>query len=80
MALAMEWVSRIFAITLEMILPGLGGMWLDSRWGTNYLGLLGFVAGISLAIYHLLVMTKASAQREREKRVGREQSRKDVQP
>jgi hypothetical protein len=63
-----------------MILPGLGGMWLDSRWGTNYLGLLGFVAGISLAIYHLLVMTKASAQREREERASREKSRKDVQP
>jgi hypothetical protein len=80
MALAMEWVSRIFAITLEMILPGLGGMWLDSRWGTNYVGLVGFVLGISLAIYHLLVMTKASAERERTERARRGQSRNGVQP
>jgi len=61
--LATEWVSRILAVALEMILPGLAGQWLDTRWGTQFLALVGFGLGISLAIYHLLVMTKAQNSR-----------------
>jgi hypothetical protein len=33
---------------------------LDERWGTGFLALAGFALGISAAIWHLLVMTKAS--------------------
>jgi hypothetical protein len=56
----MEWSSRIFAVSLEMVLPGLAGQWLDKRWGTGFLALVGFALGITLAIWHLLVMTRAS--------------------
>ena len=31
---AMEWVSKITTISLEMALPPLAGHWLDDRWGT----------------------------------------------
>jgi hypothetical protein len=55
----MEWVSRITTVALEMVLPGLGGLWLDGRWGTSFLGLLGFVLGLTLGIWHLLQMTRA---------------------
>ncbi len=61
MAVAMEWVSRIIAISLEMVLPGLGGQWLDRRWGTQYLALLGFALGISFAIWHLIALTQQDA-------------------
>ena len=66
--LAMEWVSRILAVSLEMILPGLAGKWLDSKLGTGFLVLLGFGLGITLAIWHLLVMTKASGAGGKSKR------------
>jgi len=58
LAVAMEWSSRVFAVALEMILPGLGGQWLDRRWGTSFLALLGFALGVSLGIWHLLVMSR----------------------
>lgn len=63
MGLAMDWVSRILAVALEMILPGLVGQWLDTRWGTQFLALLGFALGVSLGVWHLLVMTKSQNSR-----------------
>ncbi len=58
----MEWVSRILAVAAEMVLPGVGGGWLDNRWGTAPLfTLLGFAVGVSLAIWHLILMTKTAA-------------------
>lgn len=58
LAVAMEWVSRIITVALEMVLPGLAGGWLDKRWGTGFLALVGFALGVSLGIWHLIVMTK----------------------
>ena len=34
-AAAMEWVVRITAVGLEMVLPGLAGQWVDQRLGTS---------------------------------------------
>jgi hypothetical protein len=50
---AMVWVSRIIAIGLTMFLPGVAGGWLDARLGTGFIGPLGFVAGLGLAIFTL---------------------------
>lgn len=50
---AMVWVSRIIAIGLTMFLPGVAGGWLDARLGTSFMGPLGFVLGLGLAIYSL---------------------------
>jgi len=58
LAEAMEWVSRITTVVLEMVLPGLAGQWLDQRWGTNFLALLGFAVGLPLGFWHLLIMTR----------------------
>lgn len=58
MAAAMEWVSRITTISLEMVLPGLAGQWLDQKWGTNFLALVGFALGLTIGIWHLLALTK----------------------
>lgn len=57
LALATEWVARITTVSLEMVLPGLAGQWLDDRWGTRFLGLVGFGLGLTGGIWHLLVMT-----------------------
>lgn len=44
-SLAWEWVSRVLAICVVMVLPGLGGGWLDRRYGTGYWTLAGFAFG-----------------------------------
>ncbi|MEX1097867.1 MAG: AtpZ/AtpI family protein, partial [Planctomycetales bacterium] len=58
LAIAMDWVSRVFSVALIMVLPGLGGQWLDKRWGTNFLALAGFALGVAAGIYYLLVVTR----------------------
>jgi hypothetical protein len=55
-AQAIEWVSRILAVVAVMILPGLGGRWLDGRFGTNVFTLLGFGLGLVLGIFSLLTV------------------------
>ena len=59
LAVAMEWVSQITTVVAEMVLPGLAGQWLDQRWGTKFIGLLGFALGLTVGIWHLLAMTRA---------------------
>jgi hypothetical protein len=58
----MIWVSRIFAISAEMIVPGLLGDWLGKRWGIPLLVLVGFALGISMALWHLIVLTKSTSR------------------
>ncbi len=66
MALAMEWVSRITTVALEMVLPGVFGGWLDKQFGTAFLALAGFVLGFAVGFWHLLRMTKAAGRRSAE--------------
>ena len=58
MAAATNWVSRITTVALEMVLPGLAGLWLDNQLGTRFLSLTGFALGVPLSIWHLITMTK----------------------
>jgi len=58
LAVAMEWVSQITTVVAEMVLPGLAGHWLDHRWGTQFLALLGFALGLTIGIWHLIAMTR----------------------
>ena len=63
-AVAMEWVAKITTVALEMVLPGIGGTWLDKRFGTSFLALLGFAFGLTAGIWHLLLMTKTATKRK----------------
>lgn len=65
-AIAMQWVARIFAAALMMSLPGLGGQWLDQRWGTGFVGPTGFVVGLIGGMAYLIAATR-SAEAERKK-------------
>jgi hypothetical protein len=58
MALAMQWVARITAAGLMMVLPGLAGQWLDGWLGTGALALCGFAVGITVSIAYLVAITK----------------------
>lgn len=58
MANGMQWVAKITTVALEMVVPGVIGMWLDQRLETQFLGLLGIILGVPLGIWHLMKMTK----------------------
>ncbi len=57
-----------------MVLPGLAGKWLDDRWATGPLFTLVFFGlGMTIGIWHLLIMTSA---KERNRRSPNEKRRK----
>ena len=58
LALAMEWVAKITTVGLEMVLPGVGGVYLDKYFQTTFLALLGFGVGMTVGILHLLQMSR----------------------
>jgi hypothetical protein len=59
MAEAINWLSKITTVALEMVLPGLAGLWLDSQLETQFLTVLGFALGVPLGMWHLIAMTKS---------------------
>ena len=59
MAEAMNWASKITAVALAMVLPGLAGVWLDSQLEGRFFTLLGFALGVPLGIWYLIAMTKS---------------------
>src|SRR5215471_11082121 len=63
LAVAMEWVSRITTVVAEMVLPGLAGQWLDNRWGTTFIALIGFSLGLTAWIPHFVAMTRPRQDR-----------------
>jgi hypothetical protein len=68
MALAMQWVARVFAAALMMSLPGFGGQWLDGKLGTRFIGPAGFVLGLVSGTIYLIAATRTGAQRKRSSR------------
>jgi hypothetical protein len=55
-------------VSLEMVLPGLAGYWLDKQLGTAVLFmLLGFAVGVSAAVIHLVRMTRREQGRLQDK-------------
>lgn len=63
-ALAMQWVARIFAAALMMSLPGFGGLKLDRLWGTAFIGPVGFVVGLIGGMAYLLAVTRSEARKK----------------
>lgn len=63
LAIAVEWVAKITTVALEMVIPGVIGQWLDNRWGTQFLGFVGFALGLVVGMWHLLVLAGAVGKR-----------------
>jgi F0F1-type ATP synthase assembly protein I len=56
---AMQWVSIITTISMEMVLPGVIGYWIDQRLGTRVVFLiLGVIFGFVGGIWQLIRLTK----------------------
>jgi len=59
-SLAYAWATRVMVIAAEMVVPGIVGVWIDRKLGTLLVfALAGFALGITLAIMHLVRMTKS---------------------
>ena len=57
------------AVSLEMVAPGLVGYAIDRLIGTVFLlSLLGFALGMTLAIWHLLRMTREDDENNSQRR------------
>ena len=52
---AIQWVGVGTTAAAMMVLPTVVGQWLDDRWGTRYLALVGIAVGLSTGIYYLVV-------------------------
>jgi hypothetical protein len=64
-AVAYQWASRIIVVALEMVLPGMAGLWLDKQLGTIVLFMLiGFGLGCTAAVMHLVQMTRTDGIRK----------------
>jgi uncharacterized protein YqgC (DUF456 family) len=57
MAAALEWVSQITAIAVEIVGCIWLGRWLDGRLGSSHWALVGLIVGPLLGFYHLLTVT-----------------------
>lgn len=58
MSEALNWATRITTIGLMMVLPALGGRWLDGRYGTNYWSLVGLVFGLAIGLLQLVQIAR----------------------
>ena len=57
------WATRVFTVTLMMVLPALAGGWADQSWGTAPgFTLVGAVVGLVGGVSHLLAITKPPAK------------------
>jgi len=57
---AFGWAARIMAVGLTMVLPGIGGRWLDSRLGTGFCEPAGFVLGFTAGLTTLVRLAGTS--------------------
>ncbi|MBN2578246.1 MAG: AtpZ/AtpI family protein [Pirellulales bacterium] len=59
LAVALEWSTRVTAISLQMVLPGVLGYWLDLRIGTKMVFLiLGVFFGLASGLWSLIRLTR----------------------
>jgi F0F1-type ATP synthase assembly protein I len=66
LAKAYEWAWRIIVVSLEMVLPGVAGYWVDTRLGTVCLFLvIGLTVGSIAAVRHLIRMTQQDSGQDK---------------
>ncbi len=70
-AVAMHWASQVTAISVEMVLPILLGVWVDSRLGIKAVfAVLGGICGLWLGIWNLLRIAKVLAAGDKKQASG----------
>lgn len=66
-------LSRTIAVMVLMILPGVGGYYLDKWAGTQVFVLLGFLLGICVAVFGMLYVAKIADETARRNRLRRKE-------
>lgn len=62
-AKGIAWYSHAMTISLEMVVPGVAGIWLDRQLGTgHWCALVGFVLGITVSMWHLMKLALSGPQ------------------
>lgn len=57
-ARGVAWYSHAMTISMEMVVPGAVGIWLDRQFGTGHVcALVGFLLGITVSLWHLFRLT-----------------------
>lgn len=79
---ALNWVLCITSIGLMMVLPAVGGHWLDQRFGTSYWSLIGLVLGLVIGMAQIAVIAGAAKRRtaDNAKLVKKSQPPSDSEP
>jgi hypothetical protein len=63
MAIAYTWAWRVITVSLEMVVPGLMGYWIDSRLGAKAVFVIaGFLAGMAMGVWHLIRIARDSSR------------------
>lgn len=60
---AFAWAGRIMAIGLVMVLPGVGGGWLDDRLETTWWEPAGFAIGFAAGLLSLIRIAGTTSRR-----------------
>ena len=69
--MAAAWASRITAISVQMVAPGIVGYLVDRKLGTKAIfTLIGFALGMALGIWQLVRVAKSSNQNNLEQNGG----------
>ena len=59
LAAGLEWASRVTTLSLQMVVLGLAGYWLDGKAGTlGLFTLIGFSLGMTLGVWQLIRFTR----------------------
>ena len=67
MSVAMEWVSRVMSMTIAMVGPVVLGVWLDKKFGTQWITPVLAVSGLAVGITYLLVLTASTKPMRKDK-------------
>jgi F0F1-type ATP synthase assembly protein I len=60
MAIAAVWVSRLIAVSFEMVVPGVIGYLVDQWLNTKIIfAIVGFGLGLTLGMWHLVRMSRS---------------------
>ena len=77
-AQAIEWFSRTITILIVMVGPGLLGNWLDQQFGTEFLAIVGTIAGVTLSTFVLLLLAKQLTPPARGEALADDEERPDA--
>ena len=60
---ANAWFGRAISMVVIMVLPIIAGKWLDDKFGTKFIALLGIVFGVGTGLAYIILITSSLKNR-----------------